>query len=144
MQTNSPDHRQHLITLTKVIMIRKNWYYLLIMIFFCIQAPANAGPADVVDVTIRKTSRETYDIAVTVQHQDEDWDHYADRWEILGPDGTILATRILQHPHVHEQPFTRSLSGVRLPASLQEITIRAHDKRHGHSGKTMTVALPKR
>ena len=43
---------------------------------------------------------------VTVQHADTGWDHYADAWEVLAPDGTVLGTRTLLHPHTDEQPFT--------------------------------------
>ena len=29
---------------------------------------------------------------VTVRHADEGWDHYADKWDVVAPDGTVLAT----------------------------------------------------
>ena len=46
---------------------------------------------------------------------DSGWDHYANRWEVLEPEGQVIATRTLLHPHVDEQPFTRSLSGIHIP-----------------------------
>ncbi len=101
-----------------------------------------AGEADVVDVRASKTSTATYSFAVTVQHADTGWDHYADKWEVLGPDGKVLGTRVLMHPHVNEQPFTRSLSGVQIPPGVKTVTVRAHDKVHGWGGKTMSVDLP--
>ena len=101
-----------------------------------------AGEADVVDVRASKTSSTTYSFAVTVQHADTGWDHYADKWEVLGPDGKVLGTRVLMHPHVNEQPFTRSLSGVQIPPGVKTVTVRAHDKVHGWGGKTMSVDLP--
>lgn len=52
---------------------------------------------------------------VTLLHDDTGWDHYADGWEILDADGNSIGFRKLHHPHVNEQPFTRSLSGVDLP-----------------------------
>ncbi len=52
---------------------------------------------------------------VTLLHDDTGWDHYADGWEILDADGNSSGFRKLHHPHVNEQPFTRSLSGVDLP-----------------------------
>lgn len=60
---------------------------------------------------------------------------------MLAPDGRLLGARILLHPHEHEQPFTRSLGGVVIPADISEVTIRAHDKVHGHGGREMTVKL---
>ena len=101
-----------------------------------------AGEADVVDVQASKTSSATYSFDVTVQHADTGWDHYADKWEVLGPDGKVLGTRVLMHPHVNEQPFTRSLSGVQIPQGVKTVTVRAHDKVHGWGGKTMSVDLP--
>jgi len=110
--------------------------------------PANAGPADVVDASATleaSTGDETfYSFSVTVRHADEGWDHYADSFEILTPDGTVLGTRVLVHPHVNEQPFTRSLGAVAVPNSVSEVTLRAHDSIHGYGGETLKVALPER
>jgi hypothetical protein len=44
---------------------------------------------------------------------------------------------------VDEQPFTRSLSGVRISATVSEVTVRAHDSVHAYGGKTVTVELPR-
>jgi hypothetical protein len=46
-----------------------------------------------------------------VRHEDVGWQHYADRWEVLASGGEVLATRVLAHPHVDEQPFVRNLGG---------------------------------
>ncbi len=103
-----------------------------------------AGEADVVDVSVAKGSGGTFSFSVTLQHADEGWEHYADAWEVVNRDGTKYGTRVLAHPHVNEQPFTRSKSGVRIPADIKSVTIRAHDKVHGYGGKTMEVNLPGR
>ena len=69
-----------------------------------------AGGADVVGVKVlhmKKAGPNIYRFRVTVRHDDTGWDHYADRWEVLGPDGTVLGIRVLHHPHENEQPFTR-------------------------------------
>ena len=104
--------------------------------------PALAGEADVIDVQVRGSREQGYRIDVTVRHADEGWEHYADRWEVLSPDGELLATRVLYHPHVEEQPFTRSLSGVRIPEGIDEIVVRAHDSQHGDGGRSLRVKLP--
>jgi len=103
-----------------------------------------AGEADVTAVTITKNSTENrvYSFDVTVSHGDEGWKHYANSWDIVGPDGVILATRVLYHPHVNEQPFTRSLSGVKIPEGIGTVTIRAHDLVHGYGGKVVSSQLP--
>jgi hypothetical protein len=102
-----------------------------------------AGEADVVDVKTKQTGENIFYFSVTVRHNDEGWDHYANKWEVIAPDGAVLGTRILHHPHVDEQPFTRSLSGVNIPATIDTVTIRAHDSVHQYGGKTVTVEVPR-
>lgn len=103
-----------------------------------------AGEVTVVDAKVRADGGGTFSFDVTLRHADSGWDHYADRWDVLAPDGTVLGSRVLYHPHVDEQPFTRGLSGVRVPAGIKTVTIRAHDKVHGDSDRTLTVTLPGR
>lgn len=79
---------------------------------------------------------------VTLEHGDTGWDHYADGWEVLSPQGTRLGYRELLHPHVNEQPFTRSLSGVVIPKGVTEVTIRAHDSVHGWAEQVLVIQLP--
>lgn len=105
-------------------------------------APAWAGKADVLGVEVQQGGNGAFAFSVTVRHADEGWDHFADRWEVVAPDGKVLGTRVLAHPHVDEQPFTRSLGGVVIPAEIREVTVRARDSKHGWGGKTMTVSLP--
>lgn len=79
---------------------------------------------------------------VTLKHPDTGWDHYANGWEILDSDGNRLAYRELMHPHVHEQPFTRSLSNVMLPDGTKTVWIRAQCSQEGWSKETIEVTLP--
>ena len=104
-------------------------------------APVVAGEADVVAVDVTQTAPGVYGFDVTVSHGDEGWKHYADGWEVVAPDGTVLGTRALLHPHETEQPFTRSLSGVKIPSGFDRVSIRAHDSVHGHGGKEMLVNI---
>ncbi len=102
---------------------------------------ASAGEADVVKVEAAQEGAGTWRFDVTVAHADEGWDHYADKWEVLAPDGRGLGTRVLLHPHVGEQPFTRSLGGVAIPEDIDRVTLRAHDSVHGLGGAEITVEL---
>ena len=115
------------------------WFVLAVLL---IPSPGWSGQADVVDVTVQQTAEGTFSFAVTVAHSDTGWDHYADKWEIRGPGDTVLGTRVLYHPHVDEQPFTRSLSGVKIASRIRKVTIHAHDSVHGWGGKTHIVILP--
>ncbi len=79
---------------------------------------------------------------VTLLHADSGWDHYADGWEVLAPDGRSLGMRVLVHPHVNEQPFTRSLGGVVIPDGVTEVVIRARDNVDGWTAATHSITLP--
>jgi len=113
----------------------------LILALLLVSSTTFAGDADVIAVDV-VTQGDTHIFNVTVKHADTGWGHYADRWDVLAPDGTILGSRPLLHPHVDEQPFTRSLTGVIIPKELNTVTVRAHDSVHGYGGRTMDVALP--
>ena len=102
-----------------------------------------AGEVDVVKVQFKKSAPQTYRFDVTLAHSDSGWDHYADRWDVVAPNGDILASRVLAHPHVNEQPFTRSLGGVHIPEHITSITIQGHDKVHELGGKVKKIDLTK-
>lgn len=102
-----------------------------------------AGEADVIKVEASRADDGTYAFHVTVRHADEGWDHYADKWDVVSKDGKLLGTRTLVHPHVNEQPFTRSLSGVKIPEGTDEVVIRSHDSVHKYGGKEVTLKLPR-
>lgn len=86
----------------------------------------------------------TFRIEIAVRHADTGWEHFADRWDVLAPDGKVLGTRVLLHPHETEQPFTRDLDGVRVPPGIRSVVIRVHDKVHGWGPKTIRLDLPGR
>ncbi len=117
--------------------------YIFIAGLLFMSTAVHAGQADVVAAKVTRTGNDTYKFDVTVRHTDEGWKHYADKWDVTAPDGTVLGTRILAHPHVDEQPFTRSLAGVKIPENIDEVTVRAHDLVHGYGGNTVTIAVPR-
>jgi hypothetical protein len=105
-------------------------------------ASAIASDVDITDATARM-SGDSWTFSVTLMHDDSGWDHYADLWQIYSPDGKLLGERVLLHPHVQEQPFTRSLSGVEIPDDVSEVFIRAHDSVHGQSPQNYRIVLPR-
>lgn len=109
---------------------------------------SDAANADVIFVKATETAANTWTFSVTVEHPDTGWEDYADGWDVLLPDGTILKpdpgspfTRLLLHPHVGEQPFTRSQSRIEIPADVTEVTVRAHDLVDGFGGQEVVVDL---
>jgi len=103
---------------------------------------AFAGEPEVVAVNVMKSAPGVYRFDVTVRHGDTGWDHYADGWEVVDADGKVLGKRVLFHPHVDEQPFTRSLGGVAVPPATKSVGVRVHDKVHGYGSKVFSVDLP--
>jgi hypothetical protein len=82
---------------------------------------------------------------VTVRHKDEGWGHYADAWQVIDPGSeVILGERILAHPHDTEQPFTRSQSGITIPADLRRVAVRAKCNVHGFGGREVMVDLSRK
>jgi len=105
--------------------------------------PLRADPPEITNVVAQDTGNGwRFDVSIT--HPDTGWDHYADGWEVLTPDGKSLGMRELAHPHVNEQPFTRSLSGVEIPAGLSKVLLRARCNVTGWSDTRVPVTLPGR
>lgn len=118
----------------------KNKYGLIGFLLSLITAGSNAGEADVLEVKARYNGGNSFQIITTVKHADTGWDHYADGWEVLDEQGNVLGKRVLFHPHVKEQPFTRSHT-LDIPERVKSITVRALDSVHGAGGKTVTIPL---
>ena len=108
--------------------------------FACAAFTASADPIHIEAVEARQ-SGDRWNFSVTLRHADSGWEHYADGWEIRSPDGEVLGYRELLHPHVNEQPFTRSLGGVEIPADQQTIVVRAHCRVDGWVGEPFDLTL---
>ena len=78
---------------------------------------------------------------VTLSHGDTGWDDYADGWRVELSDGTVLDTRVLVHPHVEEQPFTRALLGVVIPEGVTEVYVRASTNVEGWDEERWAYSL---
>ncbi|MEO3416516.1 hypothetical protein AAFO92_17835 [Roseovarius sp. CAU 1744] len=114
--------------------------FLTLLTACLIAFPAWAEGPQIIDARIKKTGM-VWRVDVTLKHADTGWEHYADGWEVLDAEGNRLAYRELLHPHVDEQPFTRSLSGVVFPDGTREVFIRARCNVDGWAGETTRVAL---
>lgn len=108
--------------------------------------PATSANADVLFVRAAQAADESWNFSVTVAHPDTGWDDYADGWNVVLPNGTVLKpdpdspfTRLLLHPHETEQPFTRSQGGVVIPAGVAAVRVRAHDLVDGFGGQEIVL-----
>ncbi|MEP2715102.1 hypothetical protein [Pseudophaeobacter sp.] len=102
--------------------------------------PALADPPTIQAATATQ-SGDTWRFDVTLSHPDTGWDHYADGWRVLDMQSNELGLRVLAHPHVQEQPFTRSLSGVSVPAGSKQVQIQARCLVDGWADDLFVVAL---
>ncbi len=100
-----------------------------------------AGPVLADAPVVEAVSIDGDRVSVTLSHPDTGWDHYADGWEVLDADGNSLGVRVLAHPHVNEQPFTRSLGGVQFPEGATSIFVRARCNVDGWSDELFEVSL---
>ena len=107
--------------------------------------PARGNPdlnfAQVVFVQATQNSSGLWKFDTTVRHNDEGWAHYADAWQVVDPQGNVLAERILTHPHDTEQPFTRSQSNIDIPPEISRVIVRAKCNVHGFGGQEVVVDL---
>ncbi len=98
--------------------------------------------AQVVKVEARLESDGSWNFAVSVRHNDEGWDHYADLWEVVDPESSLIyGQRVLAHPHETEQPFIRSQGGIEIPVDAAAVLVRARCTGHGFGGKAVLVDL---
>ncbi len=107
-----------------------------------------SGDADVLFVRGVQGEDGRWRFDVTVFHTDTGWEDYANGWDILTESGAVLKanpddhfTRLLLHPHVEEQPFTRSQSGLVIPEDVARLIVRAHDLVDGWGGTTVEIDL---
>ena len=116
----------------------RRWDFVALGLAF-VASPTFAGTADVIDAKAERVDG-GYRVSATIRHLDEGWDHYANAFEVIAPDGRVLATRTLHHPHVKEQPFTRSVNVV-VPRGTGALTVRAVDSVHGRGGAETTIKI---
>lgn len=110
---------------------------------------SGAAPETVVDPVPSGDNPAAHVEAVTVSGSDNDWTfsvtlasdetgcpQYADWWEVVGEDGSLLYRRILAHSHPDEQPFTRSGGPVPIAGDTR-VWVRGHLNTTGYSGRIM-------
>jgi hypothetical protein len=118
-----------------------------------------AGGADVTDRGPTEASEQPYPdvleaelepsgdawrLTATISSPYDTPERYADAFRALTPDGEELGVRELLHDHADEQPFTRSLEGLEIPADVSEVVVEGRDQRHGWGGGTVRVPVPGR
>jgi len=96
--------------------------------------------ANVTAVEIGERGDGEYRFDVTLYHDDDGEDGYANWWQIERLDGEQLGRRDLLHAHSTD-PFTRSAT-IAIPEDVDCVVVRGHDQTHGYGGQAMTVSVP--
>jgi hypothetical protein len=135
----------------------KNWFKASIFVLGVIASVLSLQPsvsrageanADVIEVQATDRGSSGWTFRVTVAHPDTGWEDYCNGWDVVTDQGEVLKTstsdqftRVLLHPHEAEQPFTRSQSGIQIPAGIKKLIVRAHDLVDGFGGKEIEIDL---
>jgi hypothetical protein len=139
-------------TLTKVVAGDHFWFSWAAFwpdtLIYEAESGERTANADVIFVRAAQSDDGSWTFQVTVEHPDTGWEDYADGWDVMLPDGTVVRpdpaspfTRLLLHPHETEQPFTRSQAGIVIPDGVRQVTVRAHDLVDGFGGREVAVDL---
>ncbi len=93
--------------------------------------------ANVTDVEFQELEGKV-NFDVTLYHNDDGEEGYADYWQVESLNGTLLGRRILTHAHGTVE-FTRSAV---IPISIEEwVVVRGHDATHGFGGQLALVNM---
>jgi hypothetical protein len=112
-----------------------------LLLMLPITAQLNASETLIEGAKSVRQSDGNYQFSVTLRHADKSWDHYANFWQVQGEDGKVYAKRVLHHPHINEQPFTRSLNNVKLPKNTKKVIIVAGCNVDGANSKKFLLKL---
>ena len=112
---------------------------LLLMAVLLWPAPAIASEVTVVKAVFRQSGG-AWQVSVTLRHADTGWEHYASLWVVEDAKGRELGRRVLFHPHVDEQPFTRS-ERIAIPPGVTRVFVRAGEKPGGLNSNRLEVDL---
>ena len=80
---------------------------------------------------------ESVRFSVTLYHDDDGEDRYANWWQVESLDGERFGRRKLLHAHSTD-PFTRSET-VDISDGTACVVVRGHDQTHGYGGQAMLV-----
>ena len=117
--------------------------YLFCLVCIFLSPSSFSGEVTIVSAELKNTGGRLWTVSVTLTHTDTGWAHYADRWRVVDTQGNVISERVLHHPHVNEQPFTRSLYQVDITHDTTLIYIEAHDSEHGWNDEKLKINLNK-
>lgn len=116
----------------------------IIFIFGMISVSSVSGDIDmreanVMGVQWQQIDSSNWEFSVTLLHDDNGEDGYADYWVVETLDQTELGKRILTHAHGNTE-FTRS-GVIRIPPTIFKVIVRGHDQTHNFGGQVAIIDL---
>lgn len=82
-----------------------------------------------------------YQFEVNIVHKDDSWEHFVDRWEVVGKGGAVIATDYMYYPRIDENIVWRVLRGVKVESGTEYVIYRLHDRKDGY-GREKLVRMP--
>lgn len=92
--------------------------------------------ANVVAVSVREDEEGTHTFDVTLYHDDDGEEGYANWWQVESLGGDCLGRRVLTHAHGTRR-FTRSETIETEDETC--VVVRGHDQTHGYGGRAVVV-----
>jgi hypothetical protein len=102
---------------------------------------AHADKPVAINARVSLVGENRYQFEVNIVHEDDSWDHFVDRWEVIGNGGKVIATDNLFYPRIGQDFVYRVLRGVKVEAGTEFVTYRLHDVRHGF-GREKLIRMP--
>lgn len=104
-------------------------------------APAHADRPTAIGARVIMVGEDRYQFEVNIAHVDDSWEHFVDRWEVVGKGGKILATDRLYYPRIGENIVWRFLKGIKVDPGTEWVVYRLHDLKDGY-GREKLVRMP--
>lgn len=104
--------------------------------------PGFADKPKAIGARVIDLGEDRYQFEVNIAHEDDSWEHFVDRWEIVGKGGAVLATDYMYYPRIDENIVWRALRGVKVDPGTEYVIFRLHDIRDGY-GREMLVRMPR-
>jgi len=104
------------------------------------KAELDLREANVTGVEVEDQGGGEYEFSVTLYHDDEGEEGYANWWAVETLDGEELGRRELLHEHGTFE-FTRSKT-LSIPEAVDCVVVRGHDQMHDYGGQAAIASVP--
>jgi hypothetical protein len=85
----------------------------------------------------------TWTVHVTLRHDDQGFEHYANGWRLVDAKKNVIAAQELYHPHDKKKSFTDSKANIKIPSQTKLVFLEAQAKPHGWSKQRVRIDLTK-